>query len=84
MDEKKLKALATELAKGLKTEADLNAFSRMLTKLTVETALNAELTRHLGHENKCPKIRHEYPKRLFVQNAAVRRWRNRTEYATRP
>lgn len=50
MDEKKLKALAAELAKGLKTEADLNAFSRMLTKLTVETALNAELTEHLGHE----------------------------------
>lgn len=53
MDEKKLKALAAELAKGLKTEADLNQFSRMLTKLTVETALNAELTDHLGH---APKI----------------------------
>ncbi|ESC58312.1 hypothetical protein SEEN4900_20079 [Salmonella enterica subsp. enterica serovar Newport str. WA_14900] len=26
MDEKKLKALAVELAKGLKTEADLNSF----------------------------------------------------------
>ncbi len=26
MDENKLKALATELAKGLKTEADLNQF----------------------------------------------------------
>lgn len=50
MDEKKLQALATELAKGIKTEADLNQFSRMLTKLTVETALNAELTDHLGHE----------------------------------
>ncbi|CAD5571277.1 transposase [Escherichia coli] len=50
MDENKLKALATELAKGLKTEADLNQFSRMLTKLTVETALNAELTDHLGYE----------------------------------
>lgn len=48
MDEKKLKALAAELAKGLKTEADLNQFSRMLTKLTVETALNAELTDHIG------------------------------------
>jgi putative transposase len=55
MDEKKLKALAAELAKGLKTEADLNAFSRMLTKLTVETALNAELTEHLGHEKNAPK-----------------------------
>ncbi|HEN3334205.1 TPA: IS256 family transposase [Yersinia enterocolitica] len=55
MDDKKLKALAAELAKGLKTEADLNAFSRMLTKLTVETALNAELTDHLGHEKNAPK-----------------------------
>ncbi|CNE91563.1 transposase [Yersinia similis] len=55
MDEKKLKALATELAKGLKTEADLNQFSRMMTKLTVETALNAELTDHLGHEKNTPK-----------------------------
>ncbi|EHK4823877.1 IS256 family transposase, partial [Salmonella enterica subsp. enterica serovar Abony] len=53
--EKKLKALAAELAKGLKTEADLNQFSRMLTKLTVETALNAELTDHLGHEKNAPK-----------------------------
>ncbi len=44
MDENKLKALAAELAKGLKTEVDLNQFSRMLTKLTVETALNTELT----------------------------------------
>ncbi|OSL36416.1 transposase, Mutator family [Escherichia albertii B156] len=55
MDEKKLKALAAELAKGLKTKADLNQFSRMLTKLTVETALNAELTDHLGHEKNAPK-----------------------------
>jgi putative transposase len=55
MDEKKLKALATELAKGLKTEADRNQFSRMLTKLTIETALNAELTDHLGHEKNAPK-----------------------------
>ena len=55
MDENKLKALAAELAKGLKTEADLNQFSRMLTKLTVETALNAELTDHLGYEKNAPK-----------------------------
>lgn len=50
MDENKLKALAAVLAKGLKTKADLNQFSQMLTKLTVETALNAELTDHPGHE----------------------------------
>ncbi|ACR68116.1 hypothetical protein KB20921_08280 [Edwardsiella ictaluri] len=55
MDEKKLNVLAAELAKGLKTEADLNQFSRMLTKLTVETALNAELTGHLGIKQNAPK-----------------------------
>ncbi len=66
MDEKKLKALAAELAKGLKTEADLNAFSRMLTKLTVETALNAELTEHLGHEKNTPQNRLKYSQWLLV------------------
>ena len=50
MDREKLKALATELAKDVKTEADLNALSRELLKLTVETALNAELTEHLGYD----------------------------------
>ena len=37
MDREKLKALAAELAKDVKTEADLNALSRELIKLTVET-----------------------------------------------
>ncbi|MDP9564446.1 UNVERIFIED_ORG: transposase-like protein [Kosakonia oryzae] len=55
MDDKKLKALIAERAKGLKTEADLNLFSRMLTKVTVETVLNAELTDHPEHEKMCPK-----------------------------
>lgn len=55
MDEKKLKALAAEVAEGLKTETDLHAFSRMLTKLTVETALNAELADHPGYEKNAPK-----------------------------
>lgn len=50
MDRKKLQALATELAKEIKTEADLNGLSRELLKLTVETALGAELTDHLGYE----------------------------------
>lgn len=50
MDRTKLKALANELAKDIKTEADLNLLSRELLKLTVETALNAELTEHLGYE----------------------------------
>lgn len=50
MGEKKHKALAIELSKGLKSEADLNAFSLMLAKLTVETALYTKLTDHFGHE----------------------------------
>ena len=50
MDRSELQALAAELAKDIKTEADLNALSRELLKLTVETALNAELTDHLGYE----------------------------------
>lgn len=35
MDRSKLQALAAELAKDIKTEADLNALSRELPKLTV-------------------------------------------------
>ncbi|WP_063360019.1 IS256 family transposase [Pseudoalteromonas luteoviolacea] len=40
---------AREAAKTLKTEKDLNEFSQMLTKVTVEAALNAELDEHLGY-----------------------------------
>jgi putative transposase len=50
MDKNAMLALAKELAKNLKTEADLNDFSLALKKLTIETALNAELSAHLGHE----------------------------------
>jgi putative transposase len=49
MDTNTLKTLAQELAKGIKTPSDLNAFSAQLTKLVVEAALNAELTEHLGY-----------------------------------
>lgn len=55
MDEKKRKALVAKLAKGLTTEADLNHFSRILAKLTVETALNAELTDYCWHEKNAPE-----------------------------
>ena len=43
MDDKKLEALAKELAKDIKSEKDLSALSRRLVKLTVETTLNAEI-----------------------------------------
>ncbi|HIL83128.1 MAG TPA: IS256 family transposase, partial [Pseudomonadales bacterium] len=41
MDKKELKALAEAAAKNIKTETDLNEFRQMLTKIAVETALNA-------------------------------------------
>ena len=50
MNKKELEAFAREAAKSIKTEADLNDFRKMLTKVTVETALNAELDEHLGYE----------------------------------
>ena len=43
MNETAMMALAKELAKGLKTESDLNDFTKALKKLTIETALNVEL-----------------------------------------
>ena len=49
MNHDKLKTIAQEAAKTIKTEADLNKFRQMLTKITVETALNAELDDHLGY-----------------------------------
>ena len=50
MNKKELEAFAREAAKSIKTEKDLNAFSQMLTKVTVETVLNAELDDHLGYD----------------------------------
>ena len=55
MEQNAMMALAKELAKSLKTADDLNNFSQALKKLTIETALNAELTAHLGHEKSNPR-----------------------------
>ena len=49
MNKEELQALAKVAAKNLKTEQDLNEFSEMLTKITVEAALSAELDEHLGY-----------------------------------
>jgi len=50
MDKKELQAIAQAAAKNIKTEEDLNEFRQMLTKITVEAALNAELDDHLGFD----------------------------------
>lgn len=52
--EEKLKALVAELAKDIKTEKDLGALTQELVKLTVETALGAELAEHLGYDKHDP------------------------------
>ena len=40
MNKKELQVIAQAAAKNIKTEADLNEFRQMLTKITVEAALN--------------------------------------------
>ena len=54
MNKKDLEAFALEAAKGIKTQEDLADFQKMLTKVTVEAALNAELDDHLGYEKNQP------------------------------
>lgn len=50
MNKKAIEAFAKEAAKGIKTAEDLNQFSQILKKITVEAALNAEMDDHLGYE----------------------------------
>jgi transposase-like protein len=50
MKQEEIEALAREMAKGVKTEADLEAVTRTLTKTLIETALKAEMSDHLGYE----------------------------------
>ena len=43
MKEEDLPAIAKEAAKNIKTEHDLSPLTKMLSKITIEAALNAEL-----------------------------------------
>lgn len=49
MNKEELQAIGLAAAKNIKTEHDLNEFRQMLTKISVEAALNAELDDHLGY-----------------------------------
>lgn len=55
--DERLKELAGELARDLKTGADLSALSARLLKLTVEAALGAEMEHHLGYTKHAPEGR---------------------------
>lgn len=56
--EEKLKQLAGELAKDIKTGEDLSSLSAKLVKLTVEAAMRAELENHLGYPPYSPAGHH--------------------------
>lgn len=78
MNQEKLKALVAELSKDIKSEKDLGALTQQLVKLTVETALNAELDEHLGYDKHDPAGRGSgnsrngtTPKRLKGQHGEV-------------
>ena len=58
MNKRDLEKFAKQAAKNIKTEDDLNDFRAMLTKVTVEAALNAELDHHLGY-SKHKKSNHD-------------------------
>lgn len=47
MKEEDLLAIAKEAAKNIKTEHDLSKLTKMLSKITIDGALNAELDDHL-------------------------------------
>ncbi|EOS96493.1 transposase [Erwinia tracheiphila PSU-1] len=55
MDEKQSQSLANELDKNLKTPDDLSQFERLLKKISVGAALNAEMTRHPGDDKNQPE-----------------------------
>lgn len=67
MNKKDLEAFAREAAKTLKTEQDLTDFRAMLTKVTVEAALNAELDNHLGYD------KHEQSNSMNSRNGVTRK-----------
>lgn len=77
-DLEQFKAHVTQLAKGLKSEADLGILTQQLMKMTVEAALGAELDEHLGYEKHDPAGRGSgnsrngtSPKRLKGQHGEI-------------
>ena len=51
MNKKALEVFAKQAAKSIKTESDLTDFRKMLTNITLEAALNAELDEHLVYSH---------------------------------
>ncbi|WNC70413.1 IS256 family transposase [Thalassotalea nanhaiensis] len=76
MNKKELEAFAKQAAKSIKTESDLTDFRKMLTKVTVEAALNAELDEHLGYSRHEQSSKENYrngysPKTIRTEDGEV-------------
>ena len=56
MKKEEIEAFALKASKGLKSQQDLLDFTQMLTKITVEAALNAELDEHLGYKYQWGRV----------------------------
>ena len=72
MDEKKLREMAAELAKGIKTQEDLGKLTGFMNKLVIQTSLNEEIAQHLGHEKHQKKrgsnTRNCYSKKTVISD----------------
>lgn len=54
LDKKALVAFVREASISIKTESGVHNFRKLLTKVNIETALNAELYEHLGYHKHSP------------------------------
>jgi len=52
MNKKELETFAKQAAKSIKSEQDLTDFRKILTKITVEITLIAEINEHLGYSHR--------------------------------
>lgn len=66
IDQEKLKAMAAELAKDVKTQSDLSDLSASLLKMMVEAALGAEMEEHLGYPKHQSSDSDNSRKRLLI------------------
>jgi len=70
MNRKELEAFAKETAESTKSEKDLSDFTKMLKKIPVEAALNAELDEHLGYDkhqaSDNPNSRNDYSTKTLM------------------
>lgn len=52
MSKKELESFAKDSAKDIKTEKDLADFSQILTKITFDASLSADLYENLGYDKR--------------------------------